>query len=159
MKKQIFSALALSLGAAVMFLNAGEVSEKKASTLKISSVLKVHAREDSGSESGGEENGSGENFSGKGWGYSTDQRQCPSPQYDATVATQVNSGSGAGIEVQAGSVIPGTSITAGVTGTYFTSAGSTTITTQKSPTTKDVCLSAHFWNYCGGAISCRYIAG
>lgn len=158
MKKQFFSALALSLGAAALFLNVNEVSQKEASSLKISSVLKVYAREDSGSESGGE-NGSGESAGGKGWGYSTSQIQCASPQYDATVATQVNSGSGAGVEVQAGGIIPGTSITAGVTGTYFTSAGSTTITTQKSPTTKDVCVSASWYNYCGGAISCRYIAG
>jgi hypothetical protein len=158
MKKQLFGALALSVGAAALFINATSVSSKEASALKFNTAIVAFATTDSAGDSGGGESGgaSGENNSGNGWGYSENDVQCKSPDYDATVSTSTNTGSGAAVYVEAGGPIGTTGITAGVSGNYYTGAGSSTIVTHKSPTTKTVCAKASWYNYCSPH-SCRYI--
>jgi hypothetical protein len=93
---------------------------------------------------------------GQGWGYSYSDQECPVNQW-ALVTTTTNSSAGASgyVYVKQGSVIPGTTVIAGVSGYYVT--GTISSYTNLRETYKGVCSKASILNYCSGPVSCRVI--
>lgn len=128
---------------ALFVLNITVYADKDAGSGKVSLGMLTAKADD------GETAGPG----GSGWGYETSTVQCPRDRW-AQVTTATNSGSSGGVYVNAGGTIPGTSVVAGVGGTYYTGEGSSTLVTQLTETYKDQCLSASWYNYCS-IKSCR----